>query len=586
MKMNTTNETFWKRLIGLFLIIFMIGCVDQDSLEVRVSDQSIVSLQDADVTLFEDETTTLEVTFVEPAKASGTIDLTFTGNGTYGTDFTTDPAGTTEGLSIPIASGDAELTINFMPVFKSGTVEEAIALDVLVEASGGVAFSLNTETSITILNRPEVFLTANLNEFAAVELESSASQNFTLGASGLESDLVITAPNNFELSLNDADFSTAITVSASDINVMDTLVYARFSPGFDSLGVRNGAVAFESANASTPSLLLTGTATAQPPTILVDTTPLDLGGTANGNVTGSQTVVVEGYRFTENVTAAVTGPFEVSLDNTDFSSSVDLDFVTLNARNTIDLFVRFAPTSGIDGVKNGMITLSSTGATDQVINLTGEEGLSLIAFTSFEEPTGLDVDYTDTGDSTVTRILENNDGEAPVRHTSTGGELGFVTIYKPTGGLGATDGDDLGVTTKVSIVEDTAEGGYTDGVQGYYADDTDGIIQIVFDPIDVSTLSILRVSLDYLFNDSSWEPEDYISVVVETGEGFEMEVLNLDGDDIEGGNLDEDTPLRTWYSLDADISNLTGGTVRLKIEVSTDSGAEEVYFDNIQFFGN
>ncbi|MEO9870685.1 hypothetical protein [Ekhidna sp.] len=585
MKIKIINKTFLRSLFSMLIMMIMIGCVDKDSLEVNVSDQSIVSLQDVDATIFEDETISLEVTFVEPAKSSGTIVISFSGNGVYGIDFTTNPQGSAEGLSIPVSAGDEELKIEFIPVFKSGTVEEDVEFNVSVDATGGVAFNTKTETTITVVNRPEVFVTSDLDNFAStLELENSASQNFTVGAFGLEAGLVITAPNNFEVSLNDTDFSSSVTLSPDDINNQDTLVYARFSPGFDSLGTIAGSIVLESTDAISSSVTLSGTSTEQPPTILVDGTPLNLGGTAAGGVTSSQVVEVSGYRFTENVAVSTTGPFELSLDDIDFSTSADLDLAILNAGNPINVFIRFAPTSGLDGLKTGTITLSSAGAIDQVIDLEGNEGLSLIAFTSFEEPVGLDEDYVDTGDAAVSRILENNDGQAPVRFTSTGGELGFVTVYQSTGGEGSTDGDDLGVTTKTSIVGTTTQGGYTDGVQGYYVDDTDGIIRLVFEPVDVSSLSILRLSLDYLFNDTSWEPEDYISVVIETAEGLETEVLNLNGDDIETGGLDPEP--HVWNTLDVDISGQLGNTVRLKIEISTDSAAEEVYFDNIQFFGN
>lgn len=213
-----------------------------------------------------------------------------------------------------------------------------------------------------------------------------------------------------------------------------------------------------------------------------------------------------------------------------------------------------------------------------------------VAFSSFEEPQGIDVDYRDTGDPAVDRYLVNNPGQAPIEYISTGSELGFRTFYKSTGSNGLTDGDDVGVTTKTSIVGDSAEGGYADGVQGYYMDDTDGILIIEMEDamIPADTYTVLTLEMNYLFNDTGWEDSDYLKIsVVATSTGETMTLLNLDGDDIDGVNGDDlDPEPHVWHKLSKDISAFRDlGGIQLLIEFKSNSSSEEVYFDNIKFIG-
>ena len=91
--------------------------------------------------------------------------------------------------------------------------------------------------------------------------------------------------------------------------------------------------------------------------------------------------------------------------------------------------------------------------------------------TSFEEPTGLDAMYIDTGDPTMTHALINNPAQPLVNYVYAGGELGFSATFIPTrtgssGAAGMTDGDEVGVTTETSLVTS-----YPDGSQGYKFED-------------------------------------------------------------------------------------------------------------------
>ncbi len=571
-------------LVTLLWAGLMVSCDDESEISNPV--QSIGGIPDAAREIFEDEQIRIPVRFNKAASESAAISISFSGTAVYGEDFTTEPAGNADGASLSISAGDSGTELTIIAIQEDGLNDDKI-LELDFESSGGVEFGTQSSAEVAIINKPEINVVQSLVDFGdVVEFETSTEQSFRVSGAGLTGDLSIVATPNFGVSLDNTDFSEMVTLSADDINAKDTTVYVRFAPEFDNLSNQTGTITLESENANDVSFGLSGTGVSQPPTLFLSENSFELGTAPQGGVTNAVSYEVTGYRLTENVQVTAPENFEVSLDNAGFSNVISLDFQTINAFEAVMVYVRFAPNSGINGLKTGNVVHSSAGISDMNVEVSGTEGLDLIAYTSFEEPTGLDVDYTDTGDPAINRTLINNPGEAPVQYTSSGGELGFRTIYISTGGVGATDGDDLGVTNKSSIVGTTAEGGYTDGTQGYYADDTDGIIQLILDEVDVTGLSVLRVSLDYLFNDASWEPEDNILITLTTDQGVPATLLSLNGDDIEGMGLDPEP--HVWNSLDVDVSSLLPGasSVELRIQIQTDAGSEEVYFDNIRFLGN
>jgi sulfur relay (sulfurtransferase) complex TusBCD TusD component (DsrE family) len=88
-----------------------------------------------------------------------------------------------------------------------------------------------------------------------------------------------------------------------------------------------------------------------------------------GAQSASSSFTVSGALLTAN--AVVTAPstdFQVSLNNTDFSSSVNIPFGTGTLTN-VPVYVRFTPQSG--GAKSGDVAISSTGATSKTVGVSG-----------------------------------------------------------------------------------------------------------------------------------------------------------------------------------------------------------------------
>jgi len=197
----------------------------------------------------------------------------------------------------------------------------------------------------------------------------------------------------------------------------------------------------------------------------------------------------------------------------------------------------------------------------------GDESAT-IAYTSFEEPsTG--GQYQDTGDAGVDHALENNAGQADVNYTSTGGELGFSSYYYATGSNGLTDGDYVGVTSFTGAV-----GAYTDGAQGFQMQDTDGIMELVLDAVDVSAGGV-TLTLDYFPQSTGWETGDRIRIWV-VADGGEVDLVDTDYQDIDGLGIEGQ-----WNIASLDLDGYD--TAELHISLQSNSGSEGLFLDNILF---
>ena len=199
-----------------------------------------------------------------------------------------------------------------------------------------------------------------------------------------------------------------------------------------------------------------------------------------------------------------------------------------------------------------------------------------VAYTSFEEAnTG--GQYTDTGDAIAAHDLINNSGEADVDYVPVAGalELGFNARYVPfsTPDVGLTDGDYVGVTSFTSTV-----GSFTDGANGYQFSDTDGIMILEFDPVDLTSYTNIQVSIDYFVQSTGYELSDFIKIYVkDLTNNTEVSIINTEGSDID--NL---------MTEDAWITGNTTGlldniTVQLVVEFASNSGSEALFIDNVIF---
>lgn len=312
--------------------------------------------------------------------------------------------------------------------------------------------------------------------------------------------------------------------------------------------------------------------------LMVTASLTDFGTVNTGESSASQSFTVASQMATADIDVSATAPFEVSLDDVTFASSVVIPFATSNAGAT-NVYVRYSPISGVSAAKTGTITIMTSGIPTETISLAGtENGTStLIAGTSFEEGTVVSR-YTDTGDAAVDHDLVNNDGQSHVDFTATATELGLDAVYTATrtDGVGLTDGDDVGFTDFADNV-----GSFTDGTQGYTMSDCDGKMTVFVDTVDISGHSNVSVNLDLFVQSTGWESDDAIRIYIVDGDtGVETDLINTTGMDIDDNFAQFEG---VWTTLSQAV---TGNFIAVVIELDSNSGSENIYVDKLQILGN
>ena len=237
-----------------------------------------------------------------------------------------------------------------------------------------------------------------------------------------------------------------------------------------------------------------------------------------------------------------------------------------NATTVTDVqTIQVADTSAPD-----ITTLENTTAACDLFgfDLSAGDQSSLVAGTSFELATS-GGQYVDTGDASEDHALDNNAGQSDVNFTAAGGELGFASYYYATGSNGLTDGDFVGATGFTGVV-----GAFTDGSQGFQMQDTDGIMEVVFDNVDVSQGGV-TLSIDYFPQSTGWETADRIRIWV-VADGGEIDLVDTDYEDIDGLGIEG-----MWNTATLDLDGFDDVTLHVSLE--SNSGSEGLFIDNIAF---
>ncbi|MFT6177854.1 MAG: hypothetical protein ACJA1W_000190 [Akkermansiaceae bacterium] len=224
----------------------------------------------------------------------------------------------------------------------------------------------------------------------------------------------------------------------------------------------------------------------------------------------------------------------------------------------------------------------------------------IIASTSFEEVTGYDSDYRDAdltahtlaNMATAESVADADDGSfGSVQSSATANEIGFFSTFTPTdftGDNGLSDGDEIGVSTQADD-----NGGFTDGVQGFKMEDIDGLLTTTFDTVDLTGFASSYLSLDIWVNSTGWEDDngdtgttglvgDSLKISLIFNDASELALFDSAGADMDDLFDEPGNPVEgEWTTLVGDLSGFTSAT--LSIEFASNSGAEEIYLDNIVF---
>jgi hypothetical protein len=279
-----------------------------------------------------------------------------------------DYSGDTTSITLPHSGGTVDSTRIYVRFSPSA---EKKYFSVLIHTSSGVADKFLILEG-NCYDGPEISITGILEDFDSVMVYgNSAEQSFTVEGYALSSDITVTAPDGFEISLASGDYTgNTETINLAPVNnsVPPTTVYVRFAPDqarhysdnimVTSSGAEDKPVFTEGTGYMVASITVTGALT-------------DFGPVLNGQYSGEQNFSVKGKGLLEDILIESPDGFQITLASGDYSgntSSVTLTMVVDSVKIT-PVYVRFAPAevkSYSDSIK-----LSTAGTEIIYLNVTG-----------------------------------------------------------------------------------------------------------------------------------------------------------------------------------------------------------------------
>lgn len=129
----------------------------------------------------------------------------------------------------------------------------------LYKKGGGSAYTYKTSPSCS----PTVSTSTPASSFTYVyNAGPSASQTFQVSGSNLSTNLVVTAPSNYQVSADNSSFSSSINITPTDGRVATTTVYIRLAAGLNVGSYNGGVITVSSTGADDDvSAALTGSVT-------------------------------------------------------------------------------------------------------------------------------------------------------------------------------------------------------------------------------------------------------------------------------------------------------------------------------------
>ncbi len=219
---------------------------------------------------------------------------------------------------------------------------------------------------------PEITTTGTLEGFAQNLSTPSASQNYRVSGVNLKQAITVTAPTDFEVSIDETNWANSISIDATDRSITNAQVFVRLAASV--LGDYSGTITNTSADASEVTIAVSG--------VVIPDPGINISGEladftqSVGTPSESQTYTISGSNLAAGISILPPDGYEIS-----FSEDVWLESLTLNPLEgdveEITLFVRLNGSE--EGTYNGNLVHSSTGVESVSLSLSGtvEEGLLL-----------------------------------------------------------------------------------------------------------------------------------------------------------------------------------------------------------------
>ncbi len=247
----------------------------------------------------------------------------------------------------------------------------SISFFLLLLNCGGSDDTSPPAASISVSNNTMVF-----EEVA--ELNHSESQILNIQVANLAAAVQIEASPNFEISLDDTNFTSELNIS----NFESLDLFVRFSPQIAALGAISGTLTIQSTETTDLVVALSGIGFSTAPSMTTSPSSLIFqDDVVVGSTSISEQIIVTGQNLTDVIDITITGPFKISLDALVYTSSLEIPSASANGNTTIH--IQFTPQE--IGNSSGVITLQSNDATNLEVAILGTGTPMVHSYTTFNQ---------------------------------------------------------------------------------------------------------------------------------------------------------------------------------------------------------
>ncbi len=279
-----------------------------------------------------------------------------------------------------ISLDDADFSVNpitLSPV--SGSVSSTtIYVRFAPGADGSYSLNLTHESSeadqvnIELIGNgvtPTILTSITEMDFGSVETGTSVVQTYTVEGVYLTNDITLTASADFEISLDNSDFSVnPIILTQTAGTVSETTIYVRFSPATEQAYA--GTLEHTSTDAAQLDIAINGNGVAPgTPIITKSVSGFNFGDLVLNTTSVEKLYTISGSNLSSDI--VITAPSNVDISTTSgsgFTNTLTLTQSGGTVSNTT-IYVRFTPT--VSGEYSDNITHESAGATTANITVVG-----------------------------------------------------------------------------------------------------------------------------------------------------------------------------------------------------------------------
>jgi hypothetical protein len=272
--------------------------------------------------------------------------------------------------SVSVAPSGTAISATIVYVrLKQGLIAGPYSGNIVFSLSSGIASNI-VQLSGTVSNPLVTATGASLNDFNYISGYASPEKIIVISGKALSDNIVITAPDNFEVSLSSGSgYAQSLTLAQSNGSVAATNIYVRLKSAL-GVGGYSGNISITSIGATSTAMAVSGSVYAQAVISASETSLTGLGYSFDLGSSPVKSFIVSGNPLVGNISVAAPTNFEVSLSSgSGYNSSLTLTQSDGMVIPTI-IYVRLK-TGLTANTYSGDITIASSIATNKTISLNG-----------------------------------------------------------------------------------------------------------------------------------------------------------------------------------------------------------------------